>query len=296
MSLKAVITYLSRILLLTIVLIIATMIGSAISGLAKLSPSSSPEEAGRTFMILIMIGFINMILLSWVLVRTRWRGWQLVLAVGIIYFGITTFMAQLETLYFSGAMKIDNVLLFKIILSNFITSIILIPIAILLFKKVQGNSTFITLKVPYLPWKLPMLAIIYTIIYFIFGYFIAWQSADVRLYYTGSADIRPFFDHMINVFRTDSGLIIFQLFRGLLWTGFVALILHCCAGKKWELILLSGLLLGLLFTLQLLLPNPFMPADVRMPHFLETSTSTFLFGVIAAIFLLDRATLRESTI
>jgi hypothetical protein len=29
---------------------------------------------------------------------------------------------------------------------------------------------------------------------------------------------------------------------------------------------------------QMLIPNPFMPAEVRMAHFLETASSNFLFG------------------
>ena len=28
------------------------------------------------------------------------------------------------------------------------------------------------------------------------------------------------------------------------------------------------------------IPNPYMPADVRMVHFVETASSTFIFGVL----------------
>jgi hypothetical protein len=55
-------------------------------------------------------------------------------------------------------------------------------------------------------------------------------------------------------------------------------------GEWWE----TGLAVALLFAvvnLQLLLPNPFMPQEVRMVHLLETTTSNFLFGWVVVLVL-----------
>ncbi|HEX5834694.1 MAG TPA: hypothetical protein VFY34_12605, partial [Pyrinomonadaceae bacterium] len=55
-------------------------------------------------------------------------------------------------------------------------------------------------------------------------------------------------------------------------------------GEWWE----SGLAVALLFavmTSQLLLPNPLMPAEVRMVHLVETATSNFLFGWLVVLIL-----------
>jgi len=38
----------------------------------------------------------------------------------------------------------------------------------------------------------------------------------------------------------------------------------------------------------LFIPNPYMPADVAMAHFIETSSSNFLWG-IAIVFFVNRA-------
>jgi len=287
MSPKAVFIHIFRVLLLILALTIGSMIGGTISGLANINATEqSPETAGNALLALLGVYLITALLLSWVLVRARWRGWRLVLAVGVIYFGITSFMSQIETLYFSDAMKMDAAMVSKIIISSLITTLVFTPIAVLLFKKMKGKSQFITFYLAGWQWKLPLLAFIYVILYFTFGYYIAWQSAAVRIYYTGSADLFTFPDHILHTFRTDSSLVIFQFFRGFLWSGFVLLIIQLCVGKKWELMLLSGLLLGLLFTAQLFLPNPFMPNEIRMIHFVETATSTFIFGIIAAKLLL----------
>ena len=51
-------------------------------------------------------------------------------------------------------------------------------------------------------------------------------------------------------------------------------------GRRWETALAVGLLCGVPLTAPLLIPNPYMPAPIRLTHLLETSTSTFLYGCL----------------
>lgn len=289
MSIKSIFIYLFRILLLTLALTVGGIIGGVVSGLANRSTQQTPEEASNALFILLIINLVNSLLLSFVLLRSRWRGWKLVLAVAGIYFGIITFMSQLETFFFGEAMGISKVLLAQIIVLGILTAGLVAPIAVLIFRKWKGTSEvweYAPLQDKGLRWKLPVLTVLYVFLYLVFGYFIAWQSPAVRLYYTDSTELLPFIQHLEKLVRQDAGLLLFQVFRGLLWIGFVVLIVQCCKGNKWELALWSGLLLGVFFTLQLFLPNPFMPEEVRMVHLLETASSNFLFGVIAAYWLL----------
>jgi glucose-6-phosphate-specific signal transduction histidine kinase len=48
----------------------------------------------------------------------------------------------------------------------------------------------------------------------------------------------------------------------------------------WSGALLTGLFASLPMNTPHIIPNPYMPADVRMIHFIETASSTFLFGVL----------------
>lgn len=299
MSLPSTFIYLLRILLLTIILTIVNIIGGIGSGLASLDASPSPDEAGNAFLILLGVNLMNAFLVSILLVRSPWRGWKLVLAVGSIYFGISTFMPQLETWFFGEAMGINHTLLAQFILSGAITTVFFAPIAVLLFRKMKGKSESVTSpsrQITGLVWKLPALTLLYILLYFVFGYYIAWQSPMVRLYYTHSTELLPFIQHIGNLLKSDTDLFFFQMFRGVLWVGFVLLILQCCKGKNWELALFTGLLLGLLLTVPLFLPNPFMPREVRMIHFVETSFSTFLFGVIAALLLTSQKEPRSTSL
>jgi hypothetical protein len=50
---------------------------------------------------------------------------------------------------------------------------------------------------------------------------------------------------------------------------------------------------GVVFSSQLLIPNEFMPTDVRMAHLLETSTSNFLFGFLLVSVLFSGTPLKK---
>ena len=92
-----------------------------------------------------------------------------------------------------------------------------------------------------------------------------------------------------SVWRETPLLFPLQIVRALLWTGVGVVVIRIMKGPWWE----AGLAVALLFSVmsaQLLLPNPLMPAEVRMVHLLETATSNFIFGwlVVLVLFLSQR--------
>ncbi len=84
-------------------------------------------------------------------------------------------------------------------------------------------------------------------------------------------------------------LFLLQAARALLWTAIAAPVIKMTKGNWWE----AGLAVALLFAMtssQLLIPNPLMPAEVRMAHLVETVTSNFLFGwLVVAVLVLKTA-------
>jgi hypothetical protein len=126
-------------------------------------------------------------------------------------------------------------------------------------------------------------AIVWPLIYFLFGYLVAWQFKEVRILYTGSAHMDSFLSLMKD--NVASGLYFFQIFRGILWVLIGLLILNMSRGSTTFKGVTLGLLFAVLGSSGLLLPNPIMPAMVRLAHGIETSTSDFLWGIIIAWYL-----------
>jgi hypothetical protein len=157
------------------------------------------------------------------------------------------------------------------------------PLAVLILGKRRrdgtsdGDNSRLIMPAGEWIWKLTLIAAVYLILYFTFGYFIAWKNPAVRAYYGGS-DPGGFLMQMSTVLRETPWLLPLQVARAMLWTALALPIIRMMKGQWWEAGLAVALLFAVVMNSQLLLPNPFMPQDVRMAHLLETASSNFLFG------------------
>ena len=250
--------------------------------LAPASEQSAPAEAGATLLALLLVSLINAAVWSYLILRSRWTSWKLILTVFFIIFGVSTVMPQIESAYFIT--RLPPGMLPRLFLAGLITAAIFAPLAVLILGKAKSSTNeTLHLKMSTGAWigKLVLIVIAYLILYFTFGYFIAWKNPVVRAYYGGS-DPAGFISHITTVLRDEPMLFLLQAVRALLWAAIALPVIKMMKGEWWE----RGLAVALLFavmTSQLLLPNPLMPTEVRMVHLLETATSNFLFGWLVVL-------------
>ena len=237
------------------------------------------EYNGQMVIVFLLMQFSIMIYL---IKRLNLWGGKLFLSTALIFWGLQTFMTQIETWYFREAMPaITDKELLNLFLRPLITALTFIPIAIWIlgkWKQSTENSTPQTKS--NLQWKeVAWLSAAYMIIYFVFGYFVAWQFEAVRVFYSGSAENAGFFGQIQQTLQTKSFIFLFQFFRGFLWImiGF-PIVMHL-KGSTREKIIACALLYALP-AIQLIVDNPFMPQQVRMAHLLEVATSNGLFGLL----------------
>jgi hypothetical protein len=150
----------------------------------------------------------------------------------------------------------------------------------------EGDSPLV---MPASEWvrKVAVIAIVYVILYFTFGYFIAWRNPAVREYY-GGIDPGSFVGQMGTVLRNTPWLIPFQILRAMCWVALALPVIRMLKGQWPETALSLGLLFAVVMNAQLLLPNPYMPEPVRMAHLAETASSNFIFGVFVGWLLTAR--------
>lgn len=112
-------------------------------------------------------------------------------------------------------------------------------------EKRDANTENIKLEIPnkQLILKFGILAIIYLIIYWLAGYFIAWQNPELRAFYGSPGEITPFFTHTYNTFSNSPSLIILQLARGVLFAAIALPIILASKLKPWQTALLVASLL-----------------------------------------------------
>ncbi|MGE5707111.1 MAG: hypothetical protein ACM3YO_02165 [Bacteroidota bacterium] len=281
---------LGRTLLYALTLFIAWALASRLVGVR--SPGN-PQEALKKVEGLLWLCLSNGALFAYLVERTRWRGWKLFGGVFLLHYGIQTFMSQIETVAFNGALHIPAREIGSFFLTGLIVSLLFAPVVALTGPRTneEANSTGWNAIL----WKIACLAPFYLFVYCFFGYFVAWQWVDARLFYSGSAEMLSFFGQWGKSFQEMPFLPFFQVLRGLMWAGLGFLGVRMTRAKGWEASLQVGLTMGLLLATPLFIPNPYMPDGVRVAHFWELTSSMIYFGWVAA-WLFLRAPKREAVL
>ena len=233
---------------------------------------------------------VNGLIMVWAARRSSSKGFAMWMQLLVLSFGAQTFMTQIETGYFISAFPLvhGNFTVYLLILRGLITSALFTLLVTLMAggfsKKPQPQAVFeVTPEnaVKTAAW----LPVIYVILYMVFGYYVAWQSQVLRIFYGGPAELNSFTAQWVSSLMQRPELPVFQYFRGILWILCLVPLFKGFAGKRAELIVLSTLALGLLPTAQLAFANPLMPATVSAYHFVEVSISTGVFGGLCAWFV-----------
>jgi hypothetical protein len=252
--------------------------------LSNASGPNAPAQAGATLLALLVVSLINAAVWTYVILRSHWTGWKLILTVFFVFYGVNTLMPQIESAYFIT--RLPPGLLPRLFLAGLIIAAVFAPLAVLILGKAKPKANETSrLEMPVSTWivKSCAVVVVYLFLYFTFGYFIAWKNPAVRAYY-GGGDPESFVAHIASLLRDEPLLFLLQIVRALLWLAMAVPVIKMMKGEWWE----SGLAVALLFavmTSQLLLPNPLMPDEVRMVHLVETATSNFLFGWLVVLIL-----------
>jgi hypothetical protein len=273
-------------LAMLITFVLATGISSAFLG--PIGVTASPAEAPQAIPALLAVSFLNAMVLAYLILRSRWHGLKLIGAIALLHFGVETFMSQQETLLFNYVIKMPMDDFLRIVTAGALRALIFAPLAVAALGKLQSKGETAKASGPVAftggGWlkRLALLAVLYVCVYFLFGYYVAWQWEGLRLFYAGTTDIKPLFNQVWDTIAALPIIVPYQLVRAILWAGLALPVVHMMRGKPWEAWLGTGLLFGVLLASGVIFPNPYMPAQVRQGHFFELSSSMLVFGWITA--------------
>lgn len=282
-----------RFVLLYVLFIAFFTIGSL--ALGNTMPDTATSEPGLVPLNigLLIIALVSLLIIGALIMTSHWGGWKLAVSLALAYYGAVTFLVQLETWYFLSSTTVGPDVLPRLFLMGLPTAFVFIPLAVWILGK--GHSTGETspdpardMPVRQWVWKLATLAVVYVVIYWGAGYFIAWQNPELRAFYGQPGDALGFFAHTAKTLRDDPLLFPFQVLRGLLWVLCALPVIRGSKVNPWLTALLVGLLFAVPQNVAHIIENPLMPiASVRLSHMIETASSTFVFGAIV-VWLLHR--------
>ncbi len=200
----------------------------------------------------------------------RWTGLAKFLTLFTVLYVVGTVQSQIEAVYFNAYLKLSTATTLGALAGDAIKSAIAAGAAALLWR----NTAPAAEPVGGLWWKVPLLSLVYVVIYFGAGAMIAWQGAAVRQYYAQGAHI-------------DMGqLALLQVFRGAIWASVALLLARALTGGRWLRAALTGGAFSIFMATQLLYPISFMPWAVRKFHIMEVGSSNFLYGLVCVLVLM----------
>jgi hypothetical protein len=281
MTVRSALLFYARIAMLAVALFILIAIASSLVG----TGTDETEVSGSsTIGALLGMCALNSAVIAYLVQRSRWHGWRLAAMICLLYYGIVTFLTQIETLvfldYFTGIVPSEMVPRF--FLEGAITAVLFAPLTVMIMGKWKGNSgeqtagRSIRMTPPQWTWRLLAVSAAYVVVYVLFGALVFQPLAGeaFREYY---AELPP-----------GELILPLQLGRGLVWAGLAVVVIRIMEGRRAETGLMAALLFAVLMTSNLLPPNPYMPANIRLAHFVEIFASNFLYGWIAVALLWKR--------
>ncbi len=194
-------------------------------------------------------------------------------------------LMQMESFFFGDGIGIQNPQVASIIIAGFITCTATVLVGVAMVSKLSGEpkQPFALVVNEWRPFVVPFLllsCIVYPLIYLTFGYYIAWQNENLRIFYTKSSEMTSFFHQGAGSFA--DGLYFFQILRAAIWViATIPLVMMLRHLRGYYLIV--GLVTSLLPAAQLFIPNPYMPQEIAMVHFVETASSNFIWGALIAL-------------
>jgi len=249
-------------------------------------------SSGNPFVLLFILisGAWTCFTIFFVIKHTDYSGKILILNLLFVLFFVQYFMTQIETLFFGHAFitlsKLDIILL---MLAGLLP---LLGVTALLVKFFQnnGNNTVYErekINIKDIIIKLGIIGITYLCVYMLFGYFVAWQFEELRLFYTGSTEKLSFWEKLANNIKTHPIIFPFQILRGILF-GIAIIPIKNMVNKNKKAFLISVCLIYLCAAVVLIIPNVLFPDIVRIAHLIEMSSSMLLFGIIVGNILWNR--------
>lgn len=220
------------------------------------------------------------------------------LAMSIAYYLVNTLVTQLEAWYFLYGITVGPELMGRLFLQGIPVAFFFIPIAVIVMGRLRAADNEST-EIKPMPhkewlWKLGVIYIVYLVVYYLAGYFIAWQNPEVRAFYGSLGEALPFFQQMAHIFVNDPWLTPYQLVRTLIWVAGAYIVIRGTRLPLWQTALLIGLLLSVPQNIGHLIPNPMILLNsVRISHMIETASSTLVFGVVIAWLLFPKYINRE---
>jgi hypothetical protein len=240
------------------------------------------EDARTAPFALFLVSLLQAAVLSYAVLRSRWRGWRLIGAIALAFYGISVLMVVIEAVYLPDALPLEVV--YGAAANGAITVTIFATVAVLGLGRLEGREALLAHNcragIPWTQWlwRLALIGLGYAVLYVFFGACVFLPLAR-RL---APDDLARY-----AALEMPAWVLPFQVLRAVLWAALTLPVIQMLEGRWSETGLVVALLYAVLMGASLLRPTG-LPLGLRMAHLVEVTGANFAFGWLVAALLYRR--------
>jgi hypothetical protein len=281
-----------KVVVLAVAYAVIFVVGTMVSGMSRQAAATStaaatsavpPADESTVLLLLFVASLIQVIVVTYLVLQAQWSGWKVTGALFLVFLSTWLQSAMESVVYLQG--KVPAHFNVQMPILGLVIGLLFSPMAVWLLGGFKRKAADVP-RIEHARWspgewagKVAALAVAFVAIYYLCGYFIAWQNPELRQFYQGSTEIKTFWVHMAAVWYGTPWMIPYQAGRGLLWVATTLPAIWMLRGSRARVALGGALMyLGLGGSVMLILPNPLMPPTVAHTHLIETAVASLLFG------------------
>lgn len=278
-----------KVIVLAIGLTISFMIGSAVSGMGQpaasgvaAAPVPAQPDPTTILLLLFVSSLIQVIVVTYLVLEARWSGWKISGALFLVFLNTFVQAAIEYAVYLRGRWPIN--LGTQMPITGVVIGVLFAPFAVWVlgrFHRAAPEASVERERWSAGEWagKLAAVAVVFLAIYYLCGYYIAWQNPAVRQYYAGTTELKSFVGQIASIWSSTPWMFPYQAGRGLFWLGMTLPAVWMLRGGRARAALGAALMYAVLGgSALLILPNPLMPPPIAHTHLIETTVSGLIFG------------------
>ena len=292
MSAKKVIRLGFKTLLVTIVVGISFIIGATVSGIGRGVPAPTGAAAAAaatspaiTLLLLFIASLIQAIVATYIVLQADWSGWKVAGALFLLSLNTSVQAAIEGTPYLRG--RLPSHFIPHMVIMGLVASALFAPLAVWIlggFRRGPREAPGERAHWSAARWTgtLAATTAVFIVLYYLCGYYIAWQSAALRQFYSGTTAIRSFWGQIAWTWSSTPWMFPYQAVRALLFVGLTLPAIRMLRGGALRVALGTALMyVAFDGSPGLILPNPIMPPPVAHAHAIEM----VVWGLVCGAFV-----------
>jgi hypothetical protein len=295
-------------ILVAIGLTIIFMIGVTVSGMGRAAAVTPGGTAGQAaagqpanvLLLLFLASLVQAIVVTYLVLEAEWGGWKIAGALFLVILNMSAQSAIESGPYLRG--RVSPNFGTQALVMGLVTGALFAPFAVWIlggFRRGTREESSQRAHWSAARWvgTLAATTVAFVALYYLCGYYIAWQNPALRQFYSGTTAIRSFWGQLASIWSSTPWMFPFQAGRGLLFVALTLPAVRMLRGGAARVAFGTALMYAAWDgSVGLILPNPIFPLSVAHSHLVEMVVWGLLFGAFVGWMMgRGRATARANS-